>query len=162
MNSIDLIYSKLEQFIRKYYTNQLIKGIFFFIGLGLLYFLFTLFVEYFLWLKPIGRTILFWLFVAVELVLFFRFICFPLFKLFKIQKGINYKEASKIIGNHFSEVNDKLTNFLQLAENQEKSELLLASIEQKAHNLSPVPFTNAVRSEEHTSELQSRENLVCR
>src|SRR5690554_7534470 len=77
-------------------------------------------------------------------VLFLRFICFPLFKLFKIQKGIGYTEASKIIGNHFSEVNDKLTNFLQLAENQQKSELLLASIEQKAHNLSPVPFTSAV------------------
>src|SRR5690554_3781437 len=129
MKSIDLIYSKLEQFIRKYYINQLIKGIFFFIGLGLLYFLFTLFIEYFLWLKPLGRTILFWLFVSVELFLFLRFICFPLFKLFKIQKGIGYKEASVIIGNHFSEVNDKLINFLQLSENQDNSELLLASIE---------------------------------
>jgi hypothetical protein len=144
MNSINLIYNKLESFIKKYYTNQLIKGVIFFIGIGLLYFLFTLFIEYFLWLKPTGRTILFWLFVGVELFLFLRFICFPLFKLFKIQKGIGYTEASKIIGNHFTEVNDKLTNFLQLAENQEKSELLLASIDQKAHNLSPVDFTNAV------------------
>src|SRR5690554_865490 len=144
MSNINLIYNKLEQFIRKFYTNQLIKGIIFFIGIGLLYFLFTLFIEYFLWLKPAGRTILFWLFVGVELFLFLRFICFPLFKLFKIQKGIGYTEASKIIGNHFTEVNDKLTNFLQLAENQQKSELLLASIEQKADNLSPVPFTSAV------------------
>src|SRR5690554_8047460 len=77
-------------------------------------------------------------------VLFLRFICFPLFKLFKIQKGIGYNEASKIIGNHFTEVNDKLTNFLQLSENQDKSELLVASIEQKAGSLSPVPFTNAI------------------
>ncbi len=144
MSSINLIYNKLEGFIRKYYTNQLIKGVIFFIGIGLLYSLFTLFIEYFLWLKPAGRTILFWLFVGVELFLFLRFICFPLFKLFKIQKGIGYTEASKIIGNHFTEVNDKLTNFLQLAENQQKSELLLASIEQKADNLSPVPFTSAV------------------
>ena len=125
MNSINLIYSKLEQFIRKYYTNQLIKGIFFFIGLGLIYFLFTLFIEYFLWLKPAGRTLLFWLFIGVELFLFLRFICFPVFKLFKIQKGIGYKQASTIIGNHFTEVSDKLTNFLQLSENQEKLFLLL-------------------------------------
>ena len=144
MSSIDLIYNKLEQFIRKYYTNQLIKGIIFFIGLGLLYFLFTLFVEYFLWLKPIGRTILFWLFVVVELFLFFRFICFPIFKLFKFQRGISYNQASKIIGSHFAEVNDKLTNFLQLADNAAKSELLLASIDQKATNLSLVPFSKAV------------------
>src|SRR5690554_2928014 len=124
MSKINLIYDKLESFIKKYYTNQLIKGIIFFIGFGLLYFLFTLFVEYFLWLKPIGRTILFWLFIAVELFLFFRFICFPIFKLFKIQKGISYAQASKIIGSHFTEVNDKLTNFLQLADNDDKSELL--------------------------------------
>lgn len=144
MSNINLIYDKLESFIKKYYTNQLIKGAIFFIGIGLLYFLFTLFIEYFLWLKPVGRTILFWLFVGVELFLFLRFICFPLFKLFKIQKGIGYNEASRIIGNHFSEVGDKLTNFLQLSENGEKSELLLASIEQKADTLSRVPFTGAV------------------
>ncbi|MGE4346804.1 MAG: hypothetical protein AB7D46_05240 [Flavobacteriaceae bacterium] len=79
MSNINLIYNKLEGFIRKYYTSQLIKGVIFFIGIGLLYFLFTLFIEYFLWLKPAGRTILFWLFVGVELFLFLRFICFPLF-----------------------------------------------------------------------------------
>jgi hypothetical protein len=141
------IFQKLELFIRKFYTNELIRGIIFFIGLGLLYFLFTLFVEYFLWLKPMGRTFLFWTFIAVETFFLFRFICFPIFKLFKLQKGIDYKEASAIIGNHFTEVNDKLTNFLQLSDadlQQNKSELLLASIEQKANSLEPIPFGNAI------------------
>ena len=31
----------------------------------------------------------------------FRFILFPLFKLIKLQKGIDYNEASAIIGNHW-------------------------------------------------------------
>jgi hypothetical protein len=140
----NIIYSKLESFIRKFYTNELLRGTLFFIGLGLLYFIFTLFVEYFLWLKPAARTVLFWVFIAVELFLLFRFIAFPLFKLFKLQKGIGYNEASKIIGSHFSEVGDKLTNFLQLSEDQSKSELLVASIEQKANSLQPVPFSNAI------------------
>src|SRR5690606_25775549 len=36
-------------------------------------------------------------------------------------------------------------------------------LEEIGRNLTPSPFlTTAVRSEEHTSELQSRENLVCR
>ncbi len=94
-----------------------------------------------------GRTILFWTFVCVEVFLLFRFILFPIFKLFKLQKGIDYKEASAIIGNHFTEVNDKLTNFLQLSDSdlhQNKSELLLASIEQKANSLQPIPFGNAI------------------
>lgn len=139
-----LIYDKLEAFIKKYYANELLKGLIFFIGLGLLYLLFTLFVEYFLWLKPTGRTILFWAFIAVEVFLLFRFIMFPIFKLFKLQKGIDYEEASAIIGSHFSEVNDKLKNFLQLSNDSNQSELLLASIDQKAQTLNPIPFGNAI------------------
>ena len=140
------IFLKLEAFIKKYYTNELIRGSLFFIGLGLIYFLFTLFIEYFLWLKPIGRTVLFVFFVVVEAFLLIRFVAFPIFKLFKLQKGINFEEASAIIGTHFTEVSDKLTNFLQLSDtvNQEKSELLAASIEQKAKLLSPIPFSNAI------------------
>lgn len=144
MEAKSLIYQKLEIFIKKYYTNELIKGMIFFIGLGLLYFLFTLFVEYFLWLKPTARTFLFVVFISVELFLLFRFILFPISKLFKIQKGIDYNEASKIIGNHFKEVSDKLTNFLQLSDDKNQSELLLASIEQKANSLQPIPFGNAI------------------
>ena len=144
MENQHLIYHKLEQFIKKFYTNELLRGTIFFVGIGLLYFLFTLFVEYFLWLKPTARTILFWTFVIVELFLVFRFILFPIFKLFKLQKGINYDDASKIIGNHFSEVGDRLTNFLQLSQDTNTSELLLASIDQKANTLQPIPFGNAV------------------
>ncbi len=144
MDKSNIIYEKLEAFIKKFYTNELIRGTIFFVGLGLLYFLFTLFLEYFLWLKPTARTILFWSFVSVEIFLLLRFILFPVFKLFKLQKGIDYSQASRIIGNHFSEVGDKLTNFLQLSQDKNKSELLLASIEQKASTLQPIPFTNAI------------------
>ena len=144
MEASSVIYNKLEAFIRKYYTNELLRGLIFFTGLGLLYLLFTAMIEYFLWLKPAGRTFLFWLFVAVEIFLLVRFILLPVFRLFRLQKGIDYHQASDIIGNHFSEVGDKLTNFLQLSADPQKSELLLASIEQKASTLRPVPFTGAV------------------
>lgn len=144
MEKSTLIYQKLEDFIRKFYTNELLRGTIFFVGIGLLYFIFTLFVEYFLWLKPTARTVLFVLFVVVELFLLLRFILFPLFKLFKLQKGIDYNQASNIIGSHFNEVGDKLTNFLQLSQDRNQSELLLASIEQKAATLQPIPFGNAI------------------
>ena len=144
MENTQLIYDKLEAFIRKYYVNELLRGSLFFVGLGVLYFLFTLLVEYFLWLGPGWRTALFWTFVGVEAFLLVRYILFPVFKLVKLQKGIDYTQASKIIGQHFGEVNDKLTNFLQLASNSHKSELLLASIDQKAASLQPIPFTRAV------------------
>ncbi|UFH36259.1 DUF4175 family protein [Flavobacterium acetivorans] len=151
MSHSNFIYQKLEAFIRKFYINELIRGIVFFIGLGLLYFLFTLFIEYFLWLKPMGRTFLFWIFIGVEVFLFLRFILFPIFKLFKLQKGLDYNQASTIIGNHFVEVNDKLTNYLQLAnaDYHQNSELLMASIEQKANGLQPIPFGNAINFREN-------------
>lgn len=139
-----LIYDKLEGFIKKFYTNELIKGVILFIAIGLLYFIFTFLIEYFLWFSTQGRTILFWLFIAVQVFLLSKFIILPLFKLFKIQKGLDYTEASKIIGTHFDEVKDKLLNFLQLANTATPTELVLASIEQKANNLQPIPFSNAI------------------
>ena len=122
MTNFKTIQSKLEQFIKKYYVNDLIKGVILFFAIGLLYFLATLLIEYVLWLNPAARTILFWIFVVVELALLLRFIAIPLAKLFKLQNGINYEEASKIIGNHFPEVDDKLLNVLQL--HNDKTRLL--------------------------------------
>lgn len=140
-----MIQQKLEQFIKKYYTSALIKGILLFIATGLLYLLITLLVEYFLWLSTTGRTVLFWTFVGVELALFIKFIAIPLAHLFKLQKGLSFEEASKIIGAHFPAVNDKLLNVIQLNQNQRESELLAASIDQKAKELQPIPFKTAIK-----------------
>jgi hypothetical protein len=138
------IYNKLEDFIKKFYYNELIKGSILFLGIGLLYFIATLLMEHFLWLSTFGRSLLFGIFILFQFFLLFRFILFPIFKLIKLQKGLNYEEASQIIGTHFTEVKDKLLNFLQLANQDNPSELLLASIDQKANTLQPIPFSNAI------------------
>ena len=144
MDNFNRIRAKLQEFIKKYYFNELLKGLLLFFAIGVLYFIFTLFVEHFLWLKPAGRTFLFWLFVFIELLLFSRYIISPLVKLFGLKQGITEVEASKIIGNHFPEVKDKLLNMLQLNESNENSELIEASIAQKSRELQPIPFKMAV------------------
>ncbi|WP_168796698.1 DUF4175 family protein [Cognatitamlana onchidii] len=144
MTSFNTIQSKLETFIKRYYANELLKGFILFFAAGTLYFFLTLLIEHVLWLDTVARTVLFWLFIVVEFLLLFKFIFIPLANLFKLKKGIDYKEASKIIGRHFPEVNDKLLNVLQLHELNSESELLLASIEQKSIELSPIPFKLAV------------------
>ena len=154
MSTFNIIQQKLEQFIKKYYTNELIKGGILFFAIGVFYFLVTLLIEYFLWLNPVGRTFLFWTFVLVELALFARFIAFPLAKLFKLQQGISQEDAAKIIGNHFPEVNDKLLNVIQLNQNYRESELLAASIDQKAEELQPVPFRSAVNFKKNAKYLK--------
>lgn len=154
MATFEMIRQKLEFFIRKYYTNELIRGVLLFLAIGLLYFLSTLLIEYYLWLNSSKRKILFWAFIVVEAVLFIRFIVFPLLKLFRLRKGINYDDASRIIGKHFPEVNDKLLNLIQLNRSKEKSDLLLAGIEQKSADLQPVPFSNAVQFKQNIKYLK--------
>jgi hypothetical protein len=144
MGGFKNIEQKLHQFTRKYYTSELIKGTILFLSLGCLYFFFTLFLEYFLWLKPTARTLLFWFFLGVELFLLIRFIVLPVFKLIGLRDGITATQSSKIIGRHFPEVQDKLLNVLQLKQSAIKSDLLAASIDQKAHELQSVPFVKAV------------------
>lgn len=154
MGNFQTIQTKLEQFIKRFYLNELLKGAILFFAFGLLYFLFTLFIEYILWLNTTARSILFWVFILVETVLFLRFIAFPLARLFKLQKGIDTKAASKIIGKHFPEVNDKLLNVLQLNEQSERSELLMASIDQKSTELTPIPFKLAVNFKNNAKYLK--------
>ena len=143
------IVEKLLRFSRKYYTKLLIKGILLFLVFGVLFLLLSLSVEYLLWLNTAGRLILLLLILVIEGFLLLRFILIPLAYLFRIRKGISEKDASLIIGKHFNQVGDKLFNLLELAEDKNKTELLLASIDQKSEELRPVPFHRAVNIKEN-------------
>ncbi|MGB8703686.1 MAG: hypothetical protein WCD31_01520 [Gillisia sp.] len=144
MDDFHIVEQKLKAFIRKFYLNEVLKGISLFLALWLLYALIILFVEYLFWLNSFYRSILFWTFIFISAALFVRFIVFPVLQLFKLARGIGLLEASKMVGRYFPEVRDKLVNVLQLKNAQQQSELLLASISQKSRELSPVPFTRAV------------------
>jgi hypothetical protein len=144
LDSFHNIEQKLEDFIRRYYLSALLKGVLLFFAIGLLYGLLVLAVEYFFWLGSFGRLLLFLGVIGFEAVLFYGLIFIPLAKYFKIQKGINLETASKIVGAHFPEVKDKLLNVLQLNQQSEHTEFLLASIERKSKNLSLISFKSAI------------------
>jgi hypothetical protein len=144
MTNYSLILSKIHRFTQKFYLNELLKGAILFTTIGLLYFFLTLFIEYFLWLKPIYRTFLFWIFIFVEIALIYKFILIPILRLFGLKNGINAHQASKLIGKHFPEIDDKLLNMLQLYDSFPNSELVIASIDQKAENLKPFSFQSAI------------------
>ena len=149
MDGFHNIEQKLEHFIRRYYLSALLKGLLLFFAIGLLYVLLLLSIEHFFWLGSSGRLFLFYCVLGFEALLFYGFIFIPLAKYFKIQKGIDLETASKIVGDHFPEVKDKLLNVLQLNQQSEHTEFLLASIEQKSNNLSLVPFKSAVSFKEN-------------
>ena len=154
MSHYQTILDKINQFIRKYYVNELIRGIILFLTLGLIYFLATLFIEYFLWLQPKLRISLFVLFIGVELFLLYRYILTPIFKLIGLRKGIDNEKASQIIGDFFPEIDDKLLNTIQLHDQNKESELVLASVEQKSQDLQLFPFKKAVNFTVNTKYLK--------
>ena len=154
MGAYSEIVEKLLRFSKKYYTKLLIKGLLLFLVFGLLFLLLSLSVEYILWLNTTGRFLLLLLILGIEGFLLIRFILIPLAYLFRIRRGITEKDASLIIGKHFPEVGDKLYNLLELTEDESKTELLLASIDQRSKELQPVPFHRAVNLKENTKYIK--------
>ena len=139
------IINKLKQFIKKYYTNQIIKGGVLSLLVLLLFFIFISLLEFYMNFDVGIRTTLFWSYLIINSLIVIKFILLPILKLFNIRKGITYKEAAKILGHHFNEIDDKLINILELSEMGLENELINASIDQKTKSITPIPFKNAIQ-----------------
>jgi hypothetical protein len=152
-----ILIQKLDEFIRRYYKNQLIKGTIYSSGILLSAFLSVVFLEYFGEFNTFIRGILFFGFLSSSAVVLAKYIVVPLLKLNKIGQLISYDQAATIIGSHFSNVQDKLLNVLQLQNNKilnGSDELLVAGINQKINELKPIPFTTAVNLNENRKYLK--------
>lgn len=157
MSAYDHLIQKLDDFIRKYYKNQLLKGLIYSIALGLTLFLAVSVSEYFSRFSTPVRAVLFFGFSGALVFIFARYIFIPLSKLFKLGKTISHEQAAEIVGTHFFEVKDKLLNTLQLKKlslENGVNEMLEAAIAQKTAELRPVPFVNAVNLGENKKYLK--------
>ena len=146
-SNYDTLISKLDQFIRKYYINKLIKGTLYTVGLVLaLFVLFNLLEHFFYFGKGIRKG-LFGSFLLTTLGALGVWVINPLVRLFKLGKNISHEQAANIIGDHFTDVKDKLLNILQLkkqANDNSNLALIEASISQKTQEINPVPFKSAI------------------
>lgn len=159
MENYNILIQKLDEFIRKYYKNQLIRGALYSVTVGVAFFLSIVLLEHFGHFGTAVRTVMFYSFVAVNAVILYRWVVLPLIHLNRLGKIISYEEASQIIGKHFSNVSDKLLNTLQLKQladngNATSRELLYASIDQKTAELKPVPFGAAIDLSENKKYLR--------
>jgi hypothetical protein len=161
----DILIQKLDEFIRKYYKNQLIKGLIYAIGLVLAFYLAVAVLEYYAHFDIAIRTILFYSLILGVLGVLGRYVLIPLFKLNRIGSVLSNEMAAEIIGRHFSEVKDKLLNVLQLKKIAQEEgrqtpvstlpiSLLEASINQKIRELKPVPFASAINLSENKRYLK--------
>ena len=146
-DNYQLLISKLDEFIRKYYVNQAIRGSLYSTGLILALFLGLNFAENYFYFSPSIKTPLFWGFVATSAVALGIWVGMPLLHYFHLGKVISHEQAASIVGEHFTNVKDKLLNILQLrkqADTVENRDLILASINQKSEEIKPIPFKAAI------------------
>ncbi|MES2591596.1 MAG: DUF4175 family protein [Bacteroidota bacterium] len=160
-NNYQSLIEKLDEFIRKYYKNQLLRGLIYSSGLVLLFFISVTVLEYYAHFNTSVRTVLFYSFIVASVFILVNYVAIPLSKLYKLGKVISYESAAAIIGRHFSNVQDKLLNTLQLQQQSaesgfstQHSELLSASINQKIKELNPIPFTSAIDLSENKKYLK--------
>jgi hypothetical protein len=143
-----LLIRKIDEFIRKYYKNQLIRGLLYSLAALGMYFILIVLLEYFSWFGTGTRSLLFYTFLFTTVYIVGRYVVLPIAHISRLGKVINHEQASQIIGKHFMEVKDVLLNTLQLhqleKDKDESSDLIRASIDQKIKHLQPIPFADAV------------------
>ncbi len=147
-DSYQILIRKLDEFIRKYYRNKIIRGSLLFFAILLVSYLLFVTLEYFLHFGIIPKSILFYLFVLLNGASLLVLIIDPLMKILRIGTMISHEQTASIIGKHFGEIKDKLLNTLQLKKLEESEkdniELLKAGIDQKIIKLKPIPFSLAI------------------
>lgn len=144
----NILVDKLNSFKLKYYTYKLLKGVVItFLLLLVIYTGFSL-IEYFVYLSSEVRKVVFFGFLIFSGLLILQFIGIPLLKMFHVLKPIDLKATTKIIQNHFSGIEDRLLNIIELndlPQNQYSNELILASIDQKIEQLKVFDFNEAIQ-----------------
>ena len=145
----NILHTKLDGFIRKYYKNQIIKGVILSFTIYISYYLVLLLLEHFNHFSTNIRTGLFYSALVIFISVFTYFIAIPILKFMRIGNVISYKKASNIISNHFADVKDSLLNTLELEtltqiNGTASNQLILASIDKRVSTLSPIPFTSAI------------------
>ena len=147
-DNYQLLVEKLDAFIRKYYVNQLIRGALYTIGLVLFLFLTLNLLEYYFYFSPPTRKFMLYGFLATSAIALWRWLALPALHYYRLGKVISHEQAAQIIGDHFTDVKDKLLNILQLNKqaqtNPAQAELILASVNQKSNDIKFVPFKAAI------------------
>lgn len=143
MSGFAQLLERIEEFIKKFYMNRLIRGGLLFLALTVSVFLLFVNIEYFGLLGSAMRGLLFFSFIFIVLGAFWFFILNPILKIYKVGKRLSYEEASKMIGKLIPGIEDKVLNTLQLSGFRDNN-LAMAAIEQKSIELVRNPFTSAI------------------
>ncbi len=148
-DTLHILLKKIDRFIRRYYANQLLKGLILF---GASLFILTLLfvgLEYFGYFPTNVRFALFYAFILFNGFVLIKYVILPLLGIIRIGRRISPEQAARLIGKYYpDEIQDKITNVIQLKEflekNPENAGIIMAGIDQKARQTSIIPFHKAI------------------
>ena len=152
--------AKIDQFTRKYYINNLIRGALYSTAVLLVAFIGFALLEHYYFTSTTSsmqlRKGLFYTFVGISVFTLGALVIRPLLHYFQLGAVISHEQAAEIIGQHFGAVKDKLLNVLQLREQMSYSQsaLLEASINQKIQTMQPIAFSSAIDLKENKRYLR--------
>jgi len=153
-----IILEKLDIFIRKYYKNRILQGCLIFLALSVAGFLLIIFSEYLFHFGQVMRSILFFTLIICGFALLTWLLAIPMLKLMRVGKVMSHQQAARIIGDHFPEIGDKLSNTLQLIDQRhsqkENFDLLIAGIDQKINTLRIYKFTQIINFKKNIKYLK--------
>ncbi|HPM39940.1 MAG TPA: hypothetical protein PK371_03485 [Bacteroidales bacterium] len=149
-SSNNKIINILEKFAKKFYLNNLIKGLFWFIlfSVSLLFVLST--IENLFWLNSTFRLILLILLIISLTTFFSYYIALPVLRYFGLLREKSYKDFALLLGN-YSNTDDKILSALELFELNElnKNELLLNELSRRSNELSKINIKNFFNIKEY-------------
>jgi hypothetical protein len=159
MNSaFSTLIAKINEFIRKYYLNKLVRGSLYTAAFMLSFYVLLLVTVYFTYPPVAIKTTLFYSFVFASLLALGVWVIKPIWQYFQCEQAMSHQEAARLIGAYFPAVADRLTNTLQLetlAQNHpENNALIIASIDQKIKDMRPIPFNSAIRLGDNKKNLK--------
>ena len=139
------IQKNILSYKKKYYLNFFVKGLILSLSLLLFAYLFYNTLEYFGRFNSYVRGFLFFSYLIIIAIVFFKWILLPLIRIFIASLQISNEDAAKQIGGFFPNISDKLLNILQLYQlDPEKNSLVLASINQKSKTVENIQFNQAI------------------
>lgn len=157
-SNYELLISKINEFTRKYYLNQLLRGLLYTLGVMMGLYLIFFVLVYYLSPPPFLKTILFFSWLLIVLICIAIGIIKPALAYFRLSKNLTLEQAAQLIGNHFEEVSDKLLNTLQLKAladlSPQQNQLMMAGIDQKIGALQPIPFSRAINFKDNKKYLK--------
>jgi hypothetical protein len=151
--ALEQVLAQLDAFKRKFYLNLLVRGAL--VAGGLLLTLFLVFntLEYFLYLPTWVRGGLLFGFLALTVYAFVHWIWQPLAALTNLRRLLSDEQAAQRVGELFPQVQDKLLNALQLQGQARENELIAASLEQRAGQLTGLEFSQGINIKAQTRPL---------